>query len=393
MSELPTASQPRRFAALLSRFSRVTSSGSYMPEIDGLRFIAIMAVILYHSHVYFFVQPIPSSIATPVSWKWLNFAIGHGWFGVQVFFVISGFVLSLPFAGHYLENKKPVDLRNYYSRRVVRIGFPYSIALTAGLISSLALGMPASEALRSYGLGLLYSYSAFSDGQLNPILYVAWTLEIEIQFYLLAPLLGKVFALRSSHARVTTLVGSMLGVCLLSDTLAGSLSAEFRAHSILGQLQYFLAGLLLAELYFTYWKSNSGRLLAAPAFWDIIGIAAWFFIPFALHLAGADYWLPFLLLLAFSAVLRGWLLKKLLSLRLISMIGGMCYSIYLFHGACLEIFVRHVFTLFIDDCAGVWPRNLFLLGLLLVMTLLTCAIPYYFIERPSMLWGATKKRK
>ena len=381
-----------KLSTFLSRFTRVTSSGRYMPEIDGLRFVAIMAVILYHSHVFFFAKPIPDSICSPISWDWLNYAMGHGWFGVQVFFVISGFVLALPFASQHLEGKRAVDLKNYYSRRVVRIGFPYIIALTAGLITSLALGMQFSEALRCYALGLIYSYSAFSDGLLNPILYVSWTLEIEIQFYLLAPLLGKVFALRSSWARISTLVISMFAICLLSDELSRWLSTELRAHSILGQLQFFLAGLLLAEFYISYWKHRSSRA-EVRCIWDFVGICAWLFIPFSLHLEGFSHWRAFLVLLAFSCVLKGSLLKRILSFRLFSTIGGMCYSIYLFHGACLEIFVRHVFALFIEESTGVWPRNLFLLGILTTMTILTCCLAYYFIERPSMMWGSKKKNE
>ncbi|WP_165788828.1 acyltransferase family protein [Rubritalea profundi] len=374
---------------MISRFSRVTSSGSYMPEIDGLRFVAIMAVLLYHAHILFFANAIPQTINFPMSWDWLNFAIGQGWFGVQVFFVISGFVLALPFAGHYLEERKPVNLKTYYSRRMVRIGFPYLIALTLGLLFALGEGMPLVDSLQRYGAGMLYSHGLFYQGSLNPILFVSWTLEIEIQFYLLAPLLCKVFKLRSFALRAIILLSSILLFQKLSGQLNHYFPSDIWPHSIVGQLQFFLAGLLLGDLYLSFWKSKPSSSCSAWAF-DVIGVASWLFIPFALKINGSHSWLAYLLLIAFTCVLRGRLLKSLLSQPLVATLGGMCYSIYLFHGAILY-FLHYNFIIPIFGVhKGNWPINLVPLAALILLTLLGCSVAYYFIERPSMRWGSKK---
>lgn len=361
-----------------------------MPEIDGLRFVAIMAVLLYHAHILFFANAIPQGINFPISWDWLNFAIGQGWFGVQIFFVISGFVLALPFAGQYLEGRKSVNLKTYYSRRMVRIGFPYLIALTLGLFFELSKGISFQECLPHYAAGMIYSHGLFYEGSLNPILFVSWTLEIEIQFYLLAPLLCKVFKLRSFALRAIILLTSIFLIQKLSGQLNHYFLSGIWPHSIVGQLQFFLAGLLLGDLYLTFWKNKPSSSSSAWAY-DIVGVASWLFIPFALKINGSHSWLAYLLLIAFTCVLRGRLLKSLISLPIVATLGGMCYSIYLFHGAILY-FLHYNFIIPIFGIQkGNWPINLLPMVLLILVTLLGCSVVYYFIERPSMRWGGKKK--
>ncbi|MFC4995473.1 acyltransferase family protein [Rubritalea tangerina] len=375
---------------ILSQFSRVTSSGNYMPEIDGLRFVSIMAVLLYHAHILFFAAPIPNAISFPPSWDWLNFAIGQGWFGVQVFFVISGFVLALPFANHYLFDKRKVDLKTYYSRRVVRIGLPYFIALTLGALWMLRCGMPWDEMLHHYLAGLLYSHSLLYAGELNPILYVSWTLEIEIQFYLLAPLLCRLFMISSPWFRRASFVIAIFAIQYAATYLNTHFPSGLWSKSIIGQLQFFLVGLILGDLYLSYWK-NTPRQKPFCYLLDCIGAATWLFIPFALKINGAHKWLALLLLLAFICVLRGSLLNWLLSRPLFATIGGMCYSIYLFHGALLYILHDHLIQPLFTLEKGQWPTNLLPLATLTILTLIVCSAAYKYIERPSMLWGSPKK--
>ncbi len=86
---------------------RITSSGAYIPEIDGLRFIAIMSVVCFHilrmTEIYTNARyHAPSSPVTAVFTNMLS----HGYRGVSLFFAISGFVLGLPFARHYLAGDK-----------------------------------------------------------------------------------------------------------------------------------------------------------------------------------------------------------------------------------------------------------------------------------------------
>src|SRR5882762_7039250 len=104
---------------LLRRLSRETTSGRFIPEMDGLRFAAIGMVVLFHLNGYLTVKSKAFYPAPPTDW--LAQAAFVGFHGVELFFVISGFILGLPFASHYLKNKPAVPLRKYYLRRLTRL--------------------------------------------------------------------------------------------------------------------------------------------------------------------------------------------------------------------------------------------------------------------------------
>ena len=388
----PPSQKTSPWAKLLAQFQRQPSSGRYMPEVDGLRFVAIMAVVLYHAHTFFFENPIPKSISWQPSFEWLNFAIGHGWFGVQVFFVISGFVLALPFVKHHSRGARAVDLKNYYTRRVVRIGVPYYLALSLGLLTNVLGDMNLWEGLQRYGAGLLYSHGLLYNGQLNPILFVSWTLEIEVQFYLLAPLLCMVFRFRQQWLRTLALLAGIWGIQTLSGHLNLHFTSPLWSHSIIGQLQFFLAGILLGDIYINQWQDRPASC-RAKLVWDALGVLAWLSIPFALNLSGSHAWLAILLFLAFSCVLRGSLLKRALSLPLVTSIGGMCYSVYLFHGAVLYAgFYNFILPVFSVE-KGNWPFNLIPLTIITVLSVASCGLAYKWVEKPTMNWGKKKPVK
>jgi peptidoglycan/LPS O-acetylase OafA/YrhL len=104
-----------------SRLSRKTSSSKLIPEIDGLRFLAIITVVIFHLN---------TAYARSMGIEWLQsiqLLGGHttplavGWWmvrldmGVKVFFAISGFVLALPFLQHYLNGQPKVNLKQLSS--------------------------------------------------------------------------------------------------------------------------------------------------------------------------------------------------------------------------------------------------------------------------------------
>jgi peptidoglycan/LPS O-acetylase OafA/YrhL len=108
----------------LDRFRRITTSGILIPEIDGLRFIAILSVVLFHIYGEFLVQmwnglqvhDLAGTAELPAklhSWAIPLRFIAHGAYGVQIFFAISGFILAWPFARQF---RHPVH-RQFQLRR------------------------------------------------------------------------------------------------------------------------------------------------------------------------------------------------------------------------------------------------------------------------------------
>lgn len=81
-----------------SSLSRETSSGRFIPEMDGLRFVAIAMVVLYHLNGYLRTKTTFYEHGPTMQRDWFCAAALVGFHGVELFFVISGFILALPFA-------------------------------------------------------------------------------------------------------------------------------------------------------------------------------------------------------------------------------------------------------------------------------------------------------
>ena len=95
-----------------------------MPEIDGLRFVAITSVVLYHLHGFVWANRVAHDAHDS-----FRAMAQHGYRGVNLFYAISGFILGLPFAAHYLSGGPAIPLRPYFLRRLTRLEPPYIVNL------------------------------------------------------------------------------------------------------------------------------------------------------------------------------------------------------------------------------------------------------------------------
>ena len=366
---------------LLAPFSRKTSSGRYVPEIDGLRCLAIVLVVLFHQHHLFLGEgelTKSDELIKADGWDGLrylpNFIFAKGWFGVQIFFVISGMVLALPFAGHHLKGESLPGVRNYFLRRLIRIEVPYLLTLTFIFIWQIFFaGASFLEGLPHYGAGLIYCHMLFFDGALNPVLPVSWTLEIEIQFYLIAPLLCQVYRISSAWIRRGIFVAAIIVIDPLFDWEGLSLFKN----TLLPRLGYFLAGMLLADFYLLR-KENSPRIG-----WDVVGLLVWPFVFWLIEVSTVINLKPAALLLAFWTILHGTYLRRIFSFPWFTAIGTMCYTIYLYHEFMIYGVLNHfVFGPIIPVTDGEWPLNSLLMLLMAGCAISMCALVFLMVEKP-----------
>src|SRR5215207_5804272 len=184
-------------SSFFNRFKRITYSTSYLPEVDGLRFIAIFSVVvIMHITNYIHQKFFASTLLQEGYWK--NFAL-EGGNGVPLFFIISGFILSLPFARWRLNGERKVVLKNYYLRRVTRLEPPYLIALLIFFIAHVwILNAYSFSALLPHFLASAVYLHTVIYHSFSPVLPIAWSLEVEVQFYILAPLFCTIFLIRLS---------------------------------------------------------------------------------------------------------------------------------------------------------------------------------------------------
>jgi peptidoglycan/LPS O-acetylase OafA/YrhL len=146
-----------------------------LPELDGLRGLAVLGVLLYHCH--------PRLEGT-----WLLRGALWGWAGVNLFFVLSGFLIT----GILLESRdKPHYFRNFYAHRALRIWPLYVLVIAVVYIQSdWFIGPPFLTAVRQAPwIGYLFFIQNLYPANMPPAIGPTWSLAIENQYYLVwAPL-------------------------------------------------------------------------------------------------------------------------------------------------------------------------------------------------------------
>jgi peptidoglycan/LPS O-acetylase OafA/YrhL len=372
-----------RARSLISRIeaalARETSSRSFIPEIDGLRFIAITLVVLYHA-TYWLAPQAPRVYRAVVS---------HGNFGVQLFFVISGFILAVPFAKQHLQidgdRTGRVDLRRYFLRRLTRLEPPYIINLFLWFwIKVLLLHKPLRALLPHVAASVFYSHN-WIYGAPSEINFYAWSLEVEVQFYLLAPLLSIIFVIRSREIRHAVFVAIILVLSVQRLTLTEGERA-FQYLTFFGQAEWFITGLVLADIYLIEWKQKPKRSEA----WNLLGVISWpaIFVTLSMRdersLAASllTVALPWLVLVSYVAVFRAPLLNRFARLRPIYTVGGMCYSIYLYHGYVVVAVMRAQQRFFTTNVFAIDT----VIGLLAIAAAVCalCGTAFVLFEKPFM---------
>ncbi len=369
--------QPAVWNRLLVRLSRETTSGRFIPQMDGLRFVAIAMVIIFHLNGYLLAKSSLHRLGSSSESDWLAQIAMVGFRGVELFFVISGFILALPFAARHLNNAAPVNLRKYYLRRLTRLEPPYFV--TVLLLFVVALWIQGKSALATFphlAASLFYLHN-LTYGFPSPAIGVAWSLEIEVQFYVLVPLLALLFAIRDRWLRrgfLVTLIVGILSAQSLFLPPSGRLSLSIPAY-----LQFFMIGFLLADIFLADWQEAP----QTNVYWDVVAIAGWPLLFFVLRKDVLTHWLfPFLVFLLYCTAFRGSWSRRVLATPWLTVIGGTCYSIYLIHYEVMSAVGR--FTKGIAEDWPYWAYFLIQLGLIGTAIVLVCGLYFVLLEKPCM---------
>jgi peptidoglycan/LPS O-acetylase OafA/YrhL len=274
---------------MFAQLRRITSSGNFIPEIDGVRFIAIAMVVIQHLHER--VLRCVSNQYTEVEGSSLDHILSSGGLGVMIFFSLSGYILYSILKGS-LAKKGFAALKQYYLRRVTRLEPPYIIVTTV-IFAALASGLYHGDGkfLGKGDVSLWQSYLAtitYLNGMLfgkppsvNP---PGWTLEIEVQFYVLAPLLAAgMLCCKRWGLRVGILLAVIVPWALLN--LPDASSKPHIIYSLLAWLPYFLVGFVVFEIISNKPKSATLR----PGVIDWLAVGALISLPFVGG-AGVDLW-------------------------------------------------------------------------------------------------------
>jgi peptidoglycan/LPS O-acetylase OafA/YrhL len=385
------------------------SSTSRLEAFDGLRACAALSVVAYH--VGKATDTVVSGALAPV--------LSQLKAGVTVFFVISGFLLFLPYARAIRCDGPLPDWHDFARRRVVRILPGYWAALTILAIAPLSAGILTPNWWRFYGLAQIYRSDTVFGG-----LDVAWSLCVEVSFYALVPVLAAGLArlaLRSDGRAAATqlrVLGAMAIGCLvlrlgLTDSLTVPVGVRIApigngallATSLPGLLDWFALGMGLAVVR-AEWEvgCQMARWLTTLAHrpwwcWSLAAVLYAAGIPMqhgdtflplyglgthvALGLAAAAFVLPAVAVHSgVGAELDATRSRPiaLLTHPIMAWLGTISYGIYLWHKPVLDAidgqgtrFVSHASTLGVVGLLAVTVAGAVVLG----------AASWYLLERPA----------
>ena len=219
-------------------------------------------------------------------------------------------------------------------------------------------------------------------GSMSKINFVAWSLEVEFQFYLIAPIF--LIALTKINNKIRKFV-------LLFLLVLGGISASgyisypwIKGATIIHNFGFFIAGILAANIFVFDWKTS----VKQSYFWDLMCIILVSFLFFPLHsrtlLMGLDekLYLPILTYIILISVLKSKLINSALSQPYIYLIGGMCYSIYLYHFYVISLVGRVLLPLV--ESLPVWLQFTIVVVVMLPTILLASVLFFIFFEKPFM---------
>jgi peptidoglycan/LPS O-acetylase OafA/YrhL len=361
-----------------------------LPEIDAVRGIAAATVVAWHSLLIF---PSIGADTRAAGLTWLNVvkysplrAVFAGPQAVLLFFVISGFVLSLPLLGE----RRP-DYRRFFIRRVARIWPAYAVACLCAFAATAAAGNSRIDRLSPWFNSVwqrpvtpgavahhLILVDRFPTGSFDPVL---WSLVYEMRLSIVFPLivLAVVFARRwwlaAAGALILTYVATRAAPN--ASVLGGSYTVTLRYAG------FFATGVLLAihrgALVSGYQRLPSReRVAVALAGLIVYTYPFWMWRP---HSVVADYVAAALgsgafLVVALGARRVSWLLRT----RPMQVLGRVSYSLYLLH-ALVVVGLTHVLygrAPLAVIVLGVWP-----------VALGAAYLSERFVEQPGIRVGRT----
>jgi peptidoglycan/LPS O-acetylase OafA/YrhL len=302
-----------------------------VPALDGLRAIAVIAVLLYHANL---------------GW------IPGGFLGVEVFFVISGYLITLLLVSEHEQNGR-LSFRKFWFRRARRL-LPAVFALLL-VVSLTAVLFVREQAARTRGdvvAGLTYTtnwYLTFTNTSYfesfgrPPMLQHLWSLAVEEQFYLVWPLVLALL-LWACRRRPERMVVPMLGLVLVSTVLMAVLYRPSDPSAVYYGTETRAAGLILGAAFALFWRPgylDRGPVAAKGRTVDLVGFGGLAVLALIMATVGdqsallyrGGFFVVGIATLACIAMAThpGSLMARFLSIRPIVWVGTRSYAIYLWH--------------------------------------------------------------
>ena len=330
-----------------------------IPTLDGWRAVAILSVVTHHAVTSFY--------ASEADYFGHSLAI-YGAFGVDVFFALSGLLITKLLLDESRETGR-ISLRGFYVRRAFRILPPYLLLLAGVTIAGLWHS-------RAEIIGcLLFVRNYIPDSSVGRWTQHLWSLAVEEHFYLLWPgLLVLCGVKRGKTAAACLAIG--IGVWRMTESQLTTRWLDVQPHFRTDlRLDALLWGCAVAFLlHDDRERENFARQLRGRI-WVGAAITAVGCVVFYSQLA--SMWLAVLLpiLLAGTVVHPDWWISRILDSKPLGWIGRISYSLYLWHQVLIWPGWEHPQHFWLR-----WPWNL-------IGSFALAAASYYFVEKPLQRVG------
>jgi peptidoglycan/LPS O-acetylase OafA/YrhL len=364
----------------------------HLPTLDSFRALAALAVLFYHVQA---LLQIPSIASV-------------GFMGVDVFFVLSGFLLVRPSAKSYFTGDKPPSLRQFYTNRVRRIMPLYYFSIAVVLL------MQRTDLLSfSAGQSSVLTFLAFVQNMFphygSPVNGVLWSLGVEMQFYLLLPALAW-FLLRPKTRFIAIIVVLLVaGVWRLASVSISQMmypkatpetvitySQLINSEFLPGRIDQLVIG-ILAGIVLVYLEHRSAdkplptRFLSFSMYIAAIVVVLnifWLYID-GDHIWQSQYLIFYLLRPLFAASIGVLFVTScilparftgLLRLNVFNFLASISYGIYIWH----LLFLRNFISARFFETLPKDTKFIAMLILLVTVVIIWSTITYVAIERPFL---------
>lgn len=329
----------------------------YKPEIDGLRSVAVLSVLVFH-------------LGCPY--------ITGGFTGVDIFFVISGYLITDIINRGMQENN--FNIVNFYRRRALRILPPLIVVILASTIVASLVFLP--EEIKDYGKSVLWT-ALFSsnifffkeidyfnpEAKFNPLLHT-WSLAVEEQFYIVVPILFYIcYRFFRPHVKLIFIASVLLSFILSVVLVFISQKATF----YLLPTRYWEMGLgSIIALYGLHQRFQGKAADAVSVVGILFLLASLFVLTESVPFPGPAAILPTVGACCIIIAGRNGIAGRWLSRPAPVFIGKISYSLYLWHWP-LIVFYRLLYA----------PEITLLPGLLIaLLSLLLAFASYHLVETP-----------
>ena len=334
-------------------------NGNYMkyrPQIDGLRAIAVISVILFHAGFDF---------------------IPGGYIGVDVFFVISGFLITTILINQI--DSKQFSFINFYERRVRRILPSYIVVTISTYIFALFILTPfdlkeLSQSMSASAIFLTNFYFYLKTGyfdtsaELKPLLHL-WSLSVEEQYYVIFPPL--LLALFYFGRRT---VFAALFIILIGSLSLSEWASYFNPNANYYLLPYRAWELMIGSLgavYIYYSGEKRSNIIATISFTAVI--LSFFLFDSEMRFPSLLTLIPVMgTLLVLMYAEKSTVIAKLLSLKVLVFIGLCSYSAYLWHQPVISL-AKHYYLEELTD---------FEISIVIIFIFLLSHLTWKYVEQP-----------